>query len=118
MKAGMSARFHASACALMAARISVSSGGADRRARVRFAPEMQARRKRSRARSRKAFHRRASGWGVRVQLTMAACCAAETSPFRVVHTVCSHDCPDSCAVLVTVDAKGVRSRCRAIRRSR
>lgn len=31
---------------------------------------------------------------------------AETSPFRVVHTVCSHDCPDSCAVLVTVDEKG------------
>ncbi len=31
---------------------------------------------------------------------------AETSPFRVVHTVCSHDCPDSCAVLVTVDADG------------
>src|SRR5215471_13330257 len=22
------------------------------------------------------------------------------------HTVCSHDCPDSCAVLVTVDANG------------
>ncbi len=31
---------------------------------------------------------------------------AETSPFRVVHTVCSHDCPDSCAVLVTVDRNG------------
>ena len=31
---------------------------------------------------------------------------AESSPFRVVHTVCSHDCPDSCAVLVTVDAGG------------
>ncbi len=31
---------------------------------------------------------------------------AETSPFHVVHTVCSHDCPDSCAVLVTVDANG------------
>jgi molybdopterin guanine dinucleotide-containing S/N-oxide reductase-like protein len=31
---------------------------------------------------------------------------AETSPFRVVHTVCSHDCPDSCAVLVTVDTDG------------
>ena len=31
---------------------------------------------------------------------------AETSPFRVVHTVCSHDCPDSCAVLVTVDGSG------------
>ncbi len=29
-----------------------------------------------------------------------------SSPFRVVHTVCSHDCPDSCAVLVTVDAEG------------
>jgi molybdopterin guanine dinucleotide-containing S/N-oxide reductase-like protein len=28
------------------------------------------------------------------------------SPFRVVHTVCSHDCPDSCAVLVTVDGAG------------
>src|SRR6202007_3072120 len=28
------------------------------------------------------------------------------SPLRVVHTVCSHDCPDSCAVLVTVDAHG------------
>ncbi len=31
---------------------------------------------------------------------------AETPPFRIVHTVCSHDCPDSCAVLVTVDANG------------
>ncbi len=28
------------------------------------------------------------------------------SPFRVVHTVCSHDCPDSCAVLVTVNEEG------------
>ena len=32
--------------------------------------------------------------------------AAETSPFRIVHTVCSHDCPDSCGVLVTVNAEG------------
>src|SRR5215472_6552714 len=32
--------------------------------------------------------------------------SAESSPFRVVHTVCSHDCPDSCAVLVTVDGNG------------
>jgi anaerobic selenocysteine-containing dehydrogenase len=31
---------------------------------------------------------------------------AGTSPFRVVHTVCSHDCPDSCAVLVTVNEEG------------
>jgi anaerobic selenocysteine-containing dehydrogenase len=32
--------------------------------------------------------------------------AALASPFRVVHTVCSHDCPDSCGVLVTVDEQG------------
>ncbi len=32
--------------------------------------------------------------------------ATTPSPFRVVHTVCSHDCPDSCAVLVTVDEEG------------
>jgi anaerobic selenocysteine-containing dehydrogenase len=32
--------------------------------------------------------------------------AAAPSPLRVVHTVCSHDCPDSCAVLVSVDAAG------------
>jgi anaerobic selenocysteine-containing dehydrogenase len=42
--------------------------------------------------------------GLAYNLAMAA--AAESSPFRVVHTVCSHDCPDSCAVLVTVDANG------------
>jgi len=36
--------------------------------------------------------------------TMTA--AAASAPFRVVHTVCSHDCPDSCAVLVTVNAEG------------
>jgi anaerobic selenocysteine-containing dehydrogenase len=28
------------------------------------------------------------------------------SPLRVVHAVCSHDCPDSCAVLVSVGADG------------
>ena len=32
--------------------------------------------------------------------------AVPTAPFRIVHTVCSHDCPDSCAVLVTVDSQG------------
>ena len=26
--------------------------------------------------------------------------------FRIVHTVCSHDCPDSCGVLVTVNEQG------------
>lgn len=31
---------------------------------------------------------------------------AAPTPFRVVHTVCSHDCPDSCAVLVTVNEQG------------
>jgi molybdopterin guanine dinucleotide-containing S/N-oxide reductase-like protein len=30
----------------------------------------------------------------------------ESEPFRIVHTVCSHDCPDSCAVLVTVNGEG------------
>jgi anaerobic selenocysteine-containing dehydrogenase len=32
--------------------------------------------------------------------------AAASVPFRVVHTVCSHDCPDSCGVLVTVNEEG------------
>jgi anaerobic selenocysteine-containing dehydrogenase len=32
--------------------------------------------------------------------------SAVASPFRIVHAVCSHDCPDSCAVLVTVDKHG------------
>ncbi len=31
---------------------------------------------------------------------------ASTESFRIVHTVCSHDCPDSCAVLVTVNNEG------------
>jgi molybdopterin guanine dinucleotide-containing S/N-oxide reductase-like protein len=31
---------------------------------------------------------------------------AVSSPFRIVHTVCSHDCPDSCGVLVTVNEEG------------
>jgi len=35
---------------------------------------------------------------------MAALTASH--PFRVIHTVCSHDCPDSCAVLVTVNSEG------------
>ncbi|MGA3345248.1 MAG: molybdopterin-dependent oxidoreductase [Terracidiphilus sp.] len=32
--------------------------------------------------------------------------AGATAPFRIVHTVCSHDCPDTCAVLVTVNEEG------------
>lgn len=28
------------------------------------------------------------------------------TPFRIVHAVCNHDCPDSCAVLVSVDDEG------------
>jgi len=32
--------------------------------------------------------------------------ASSSAPFRIVHTVCSHDCPDSCGVLVTVDGEG------------
>ena len=32
--------------------------------------------------------------------------AAQSSPFRIIHAVCSLDCPDSCGVLVTVDGEG------------
>jgi len=32
--------------------------------------------------------------------------ASPSAAFRIVHTVCSHDCPDSCGVLVTVDGTG------------
>ena len=32
--------------------------------------------------------------------------SSASSALRVVHTVCSHDCPDSCAVLVTVNESG------------
>ncbi|MGA2047110.1 MAG: molybdopterin-dependent oxidoreductase [Terracidiphilus sp.] len=32
--------------------------------------------------------------------------ASTSAPFRIVHTVCSHDCPDSCGVLVTVNEEG------------
>lgn len=32
--------------------------------------------------------------------------ASPVAPFRIVHTVCSLDCPDSCAVLVTVNDAG------------
>src|ERR1700748_1190791 len=31
------------------------------------------------------------------------------SGFKVVHAVCSHDCPDSCGVLVTVDQETGRA---------
>ncbi len=31
-------------------------------------------------------------------------------PASTVHAVCSHDCPDSCAVLVTIDDKGTATR--------
>src|ERR1700743_54507 len=31
-------------------------------------------------------------------------------PVKTVHTVCSHDCPDSCGVLVTIDDAGRATR--------
>jgi molybdopterin guanine dinucleotide-containing S/N-oxide reductase-like protein len=37
---------------------------------------------------------------------MAPANLSTTDPFRIVHAVCSHDCPDSCAVLVTVNGQG------------
>ncbi len=36
--------------------------------------------------------------------------ATASQPFQIVHTVCSHDCPDSCAVLVTVNAEGLATK--------
>jgi molybdopterin guanine dinucleotide-containing S/N-oxide reductase-like protein len=36
----------------------------------------------------------------------AATHSGPSAPFKIVHTVCSHDCPDSCAVLVTVNGEG------------
>ena len=53
-------------------------------------------------------HQQHSPHGVPPGSAYNGCMAASatTSPFRIVHTVCSHDCPDSCAVLVTVDASG------------
>jgi len=36
----------------------------------------------------------------------ATATGSATEPFRIVHAVCSHDCPDSCAVLVTVNSQG------------
>jgi anaerobic selenocysteine-containing dehydrogenase len=31
-------------------------------------------------------------------------------PYRTVHSVCSHDCPDSCGILVTIDEAGKATR--------
>ncbi len=36
--------------------------------------------------------------------------ATPTAAAKTVHTVCSHDCPDSCAVLVTIDERGRATR--------
>src|ERR1022692_641572 len=98
MKAGMSARFHAAACAAIDESIalrSASFAGGDwvqagtlaqitisisKRLRIDFPP------------------------GPAYNGSMSA--VAGSSPFRVVHTVCSHDCPDSCGVLVTVNEEG------------
>src|ERR1700679_1622408 len=33
----------------------------------------------------------------------------DSNPTKVVHAVCSHDCPDSCGVLVTVDQMSGRA---------
>ena len=47
----------------------------------------------------------ATGFHSAYNVTMSEAMAA-ASPFRIVRTVCSHDCPDSCAVLVTVNESG------------
>src|SRR5580658_9148466 len=98
MKAGMSARFHAAACASIAPRIAASSPPAC--ACATRTPKMTAKARETTAQTRLICRPPRSAYNG----TMSA--AATTSPFRVVHTVCSHDCPDSCGVLVTVNEEG------------
>src|SRR6266568_3967 len=107
MKPGMSARFHASVCAVMTERMAVSSGAAAAAFRGDWARAERAAKIPTKTRKGTRFMdglRRCGDTRSAYNEIMAT--AAETSPFRVVHTVCSHDCPDSCAVLVTVNEDG------------
>src|SRR6516165_5970274 len=124
MKPGISELFHASVWALIAARISASSlaVGAVPWASCAPAPDARSNATQSGRKNRlierppesiQAFRLhwpecvtvgnfRILPWTYNRSMTAEA----KASPFRVVHTVCSHDCPDSCAVLVTVDGNG------------
>jgi len=51
-------------------------------------------------------------------LTSLQCRHGRFPQLRVIHTVCSHDCPDSCAVLVTVNEEGRAVKVEGDRRSR
>src|ERR1700691_81957 len=121
MKAGMSARFQAATCASRAAWMAASSatcGGADAAcaawAGVGMAAEMQSRAGVRASKSPRRIDRLVPPGigtvcmgvhpGSAYNGSMSA--ATASSPFRLVHTVCSHGCPDSCGVLVTVDGNG------------
>src|ERR1700678_1136878 len=104
MKVGMSARSQASACAAMAARMALSSGPCAEAP----PPWVSVTVEKSRAR---IATKRFIGVPQKLKYLRSAyngnmTTATASSPFRVVHTVCSHDCPDSCGVLVTVNEEG------------
>src|SRR6266567_7531947 len=102
MKAGMSPVFQASTCAAIAFRIAASSVCA---CALAIAPALiQPDSSNVIARTRLIHSSEVRFPRSAYNGSMPA--ASETSPFRIVHTVCSHDCPDSCAVLVTVNEEG------------
>src|ERR1017187_6664141 len=94
MNTGMSARFQAASCVAIAVRIAASSTPFPC---AHAATHANTKTRTSHARFIQVPPRSAYN-------DLMAPAAA--SPFRVVHTVCSHDCTDSCAVLVTVNEQG------------
>src|SRR5271165_3925745 len=55
-----------------------------------------------------SFHRHRAGHTIESMPTPTA--QAAIAQTKTVHTVCSHDCPDSCGVLVTIDDAGRATR--------
>src|ERR1022692_3774473 len=99
IKSGISARFHAATCFEMTSRIMASS------ARAVWAltavPPQAASNTKTKC-SHFWFIRFPPGSAYNGSMSPSSA----SSALRVVHTVCSHDCPDSCAVLVTVNESG------------
>src|SRR5580698_912126 len=105
MKSGISPRFQAATCASMTARIAASSC---------FPPSACA--SANVGSSSNASTSTDTTPRIRIVfpplflyndfMAPATATGSATEPFRIVHAVCSHDCPDSCAVLVTVNGEG------------
>src|SRR3954451_18600700 len=93
----MSPRFQASACAATSLRISASSFCA-------WAPALKQQHSSNVTVTTLLIHSSEVSYPRSAYNDSMA--AVQDSPFRIVHTVCSHDCPDSCAVLVTVNGEG------------